>query len=90
MQSYLSEKLGQAIYFSMFADEVSCWGTLGRILWALQNEKREFTDPDMIRWIANIKRILQGRAPSSLDDDERHDLRTAIWELYNRLGTDDV
>lgn len=90
MQSYLSEKLEQAIYASMFTDPGTCWRELFAILWALEHEKREFSDPFVLRLIANIKRILEGRRPEQLDDADRFELKTAIWELYHHLGTSDV
>lgn len=89
MQSYLSEKLGQAIYASMFTDEATCWSQLVRIL-SPHNEDREFTDPDVIRWITDIRGILKGRQAGPLSEAERLTLKTAIWELYNHLGRDDV
>lgn len=90
MQSHLSEKLGQAIYASMFCDEIHCWSELVRIIASLEQNPREFTDPDAIRWVTDIKGILKRRQPEPLGDEERRKLRTAIWELYCFLGTNDV
>ena len=90
MQSHLSEKLGRAIYASMFRDVVSCWGELYRIILSLETSPREFTDPDAIRWVGDIKEVLKGNEPEGLSDVDLLRLKTAIWELYNHLGRDDI